>query len=168
MWNSEPHLLLWLIFNFEMLVMGPQENKKAETINKAVSRSLDLFKVGHIEELWRESRRVKSRRQCQHQSNKADNPDKAVQDAAEEDNWRTAHVRAVKRQVIAPITSTNRPIVTSKYPKRICRGWSQAARSIKNTATLTPSAAYPHILLQLPRCIIPSIPYQNTLICPSA
>ena len=85
-WDLEPHLFLWLIFNFEMLVIGPQENKKAKTINKVVSRLLDLFTAGHIEELWKESRHVKSRRPGQHKLDKADDPDKAVQDAADKDN----------------------------------------------------------------------------------
>ena len=88
-------------------------------------------------------------------------PDKAVQDAADKSNWGTAHARVVKLQVIAPITPTNYPIITSKYSKRICRGWSQAAQRMKNAETPATSTASPPKLLELPSDSIASIQHQN-------
>ena len=59
-WDSEGHVFLWLLFNAEMLLLGPQQDK-AETINACVARCINMFRCGHIEALWAETRAVMSR-----------------------------------------------------------------------------------------------------------
>ena len=129
-WDTQGHLFMWLIFNLERLVLGPQPNKESEKINECVARRLQLLRAGHVKSLWEESCRVQSRQPQQSRPPDPSRPDKTVQDAADKDNWKTAHARAVKPQTIAPITPRNRPIAASKYPRRTCRGRQKAPEAL--------------------------------------
>ena len=110
----------------EMLIFGPKSKLNPETIKECVGRRINLFRCGHIQQLYEEACKVRSRLPgSAPESN--DDLDKSVQDAADKDNYKSAYARAVKPQLIATITSGNRSIVTSKYPKRLHLGYSQAA-----------------------------------------
>lgn len=116
-WNSRKHVFFWLICHAELLLLGPQKDK-SETIGECIGRRINLFRCGYIEQLWNESRQVRSRKPGAAPAS-PDAKDKAVQDAADKDCIGSAYARAVKPQKIATITSSNRKLVTNKYPPRI-------------------------------------------------
>ena len=131
-WNSKAHVFLWLLFHVEMLVLGPQKDKKSESINQCVGRRINLFRCGHIEQLWQESRQVQSRMPGYEPPLNRDDIDKSIQDAADKDNKRTAYARAVRPATIANITPKLRPHVVNKYPPRrnLTYGYGRAATFI--------------------------------------
>ena len=118
-WNSKANVFLWLLFYVEMLVMRPKREKlggQEETINKCVARRLHLFCCGHIQLLWEESRRIRSRKPGMARPLTQEKNDKLVQDAEDKHNYRTAYARAVKPSLIDTITGWYHHIVGSKYP----------------------------------------------------
>ena len=99
--------------------MGTKREKSGgekETINECASRRLNLFRCGHIKLLWDESKRSHSRTPGMARLPTQKENDKSAQDAADKDNYRTAYPLAVKPSMIAPITSGNCHIISSKYP----------------------------------------------------
>ena len=116
-----------MLFNVEMLVIGPnreESGREKETINECALSKLNLFRCGHIKLLWDKSRRSHSRTLGMACPPAQEENDKLVQDTADKDNYRTAYARAVKSSMIAPITSGNRHIVSSKYASLLHYGYS--------------------------------------------
>ena len=122
-WDTQGHLLIWLIFNLERLMFGPSQTKRARQSTSVWRTASSCSALGHVKSMREELCRVQSRQPQQSQPPDPSRPDKIIQDTADKDNWKTAHTRVVKPQTIAPITPRNQPVVASNYPRRTCRGW---------------------------------------------
>ena len=99
--------------------MGPkQENlgRQKEAINECAAWRLDLFCCGRIKLLWEELRRSHSQTLGMACPPTQEEYDKLVQDAADEDNYRTTYARAVEPSMIAPITGGNRQFSVANTP----------------------------------------------------
>ena len=109
------------MFHEEMHVLGQkweESGERDETINKCVARRLNLFRCGHIEELWKEARSVRTWPPQTAPAPNTDDIDKSVQDSADKDNYRSAYARAVKAVKILQINWRNKKALLSKYPER--------------------------------------------------
>ena len=159
-WNTDHQTVTWLLFHAEMLILGPKKTMD-ESIKDCVIRRLNLFKCGHIDELWCELRSVRSwPPQTAPMPDGERLVDKAVQDAVDKDSLSTAYSRAVKPAAICPINWRNEDTLLAKYPRR-----PQEANNVTEDsldAILLPQTTVGSgAPLELPGDIIESIKQQN-------
>lgn len=95
-------------------------------IKECIRRRINMFKCGHINALWNETKQIRSRKPGAKIFDPTDT-DKLVIDAINKDNLRTTYARAVKPMQIATINSSNIDNVIDKYPQRINNGYGPAA-----------------------------------------
>ena len=119
-WNTSSVPLWWLLVHFEMLILAPKlpDDNSATSINIRITTLLKLFHMGQIKTLWEEAMSIASRKKSTAHPPTGRNDDRAVQHAADHDNWRTENARLSKTQMLAPISADNFGSVCNLYSKK--------------------------------------------------
>ena len=112
---------IWLLpFIFEQLVLcpnpdPPREGHPGTSLRKCITRRLRLFCAGKLQLLYQESQQIQSTSAKSFRSNPPDIL-KCAQEAADNDNFKSAYTRIVKHMPVAPINDDNRHILQKLFP----------------------------------------------------
>ena len=116
----DPELIWLLTFIFEQLVLcpnpdPPREGHPGTSLRKCITRCLRLFRAGKLQLLYQESQQIQSTSAKSFRNNPPDIL-KCAQEAADNDNFKSAYTRVVKHMPVAPINDDNRHILQKFFP----------------------------------------------------
>ena len=120
-YNPEP---IWILpFIFEQLVLcpnpdPPKPGHKGTSLRKCITRRLRLFRSGQLELLHREAQMITSKSARSFRESPPSSL-KCAQEAADNDNFKSAYARIVKHMPIAPIGPENENILRALFPKSL-------------------------------------------------
>ena len=103
-----------------MLILAPKpldDDPAESSIANRIRERIKLFHMGQLQTLWEDAMAVSSRTTSDRPPN-SKKDDKAAQNAADHDNWRTANARAHKPQTMAPNGNANINTVRGLYTER--------------------------------------------------
>ena len=128
---------IWkLPFIFEQLVLCPKpyqlraKDKSGPSIRQIVRRRLRLFRSGQLQLLFEESQQVRSKSAAAFRE-APPSTHNAAQEAANEDNFRSANARLSSDTPVAPINDSNIHIVHKLFPPSL----NLKLRSLRSTRT---------------------------------
>ena len=115
---------LWILpFIFEQLILcpnpdQPREGHKGTSLRQCITRRLRLFRSGQLKLLYDESKCIQSKSAKSFRESPPETH-KCAQEAADNDNFKSAYARLVKYMPIAPINEVNIPILKKLFPKSL-------------------------------------------------
>ena len=112
-----------LSFIFEQLILypnpdQPREGHKGTSLRQCITRRLRLFRSGQLKTLYDESKCIQSKSAKSFRESPPETH-KCAQEAADNDNFKSAYARLVKYMPIAPINEVNIPILEKLFPKSL-------------------------------------------------
>ncbi len=114
--ECNPTPFWWLFLHLELLILHPtaSSNRDGGSIQETIAERIASFRSGHIEELWDSAHSIVSRPTSTTPATPASH-NRAIQHAADNDNWRTANKRATSTQTKATISPANEAIIEGLY-----------------------------------------------------
>ena len=112
---------------FEQLVLAPRLPKEelppnAESITQCIYRRVRWFRAGRFQDLYNESRQVKSKSPSAQRSSSSNNDkyiEKSAQLAADVDNYGTCNYRLTKNTPVAVVDDSNISILQKLHPNEV-------------------------------------------------
>ena len=120
-YDTEPIMILPFIFEQLILCPNPDQPKpghKGTSLRKCILRRLRLFRSGQLRLLYDESKQIQSK-SAKTFRDSPPNTLRCAQEAANNNNFKSAHARLVKHMPVAPITPENEGILRKLYPKSL-------------------------------------------------
>ena len=115
-WQTSAAVFWWLLVHLESLVCAPTpEHVRDASIQETMKERITQIRCGNIQSVYEEAMRITSWTSGDDRPDRNEN--KAAQEAANCDNWRSAKARAVSPNLVAPMGDDNIETIEALYSK---------------------------------------------------